>query len=101
MASDLARLLQDYFYFGKLESEISAAAIIIAGALFAGVIVYLVFRRYLSHWAKGTKTKIDDKILKNVRAPIIFLFLLSGHTPHIFHLLIFCVESIYSLLYFL
>jgi len=78
MASDLARLLQDYFYFGKLESEISAAAIIIAGALFAGVIVYLVFRRYLSHWAKGTKTKIDDKILKNVRAPIIFLFLLVG-----------------------
>jgi small-conductance mechanosensitive channel len=43
-----------------------------------GWIIYSIFKRYLVHWAKGTNTKIDDQILKNIKAPIIFLSMLLG-----------------------
>jgi len=78
MASSLAELLQDHFNLGQLESEIVASAIIFALAIIVGWIVYSIFRRYLSRWAKKTKTKIDDAIIRNIKAPILLLAFLVG-----------------------
>ena len=78
MASSLAEVLQDYFNLGQLESEIIASTIIFTLAIIVGWIVYSVFRRYLSQWAKKTKTKIDDAIIRNIKAPIFLLAFLIG-----------------------
>jgi small-conductance mechanosensitive channel len=43
-----------------------------------GWVVYSIFKRYLVYWAKQTETKIDDTILRNIKAPIILLALLMG-----------------------
>jgi len=77
MAS-LAELIQDHFNLGQFESEITASVIIFSLAVVVGWTVYLIFRKYLSKWAKRTKTKIDDEILRNIRTPILLLALLLG-----------------------
>lgn len=74
----LAELLRDYFNLGQLESEIATAIIIFAIAVILGWIVYLIFERYVSGWTKKTKTKIDDEILRNIRAPVLLLAFLFG-----------------------
>ena len=35
-----------------------------------GWIVYHIFERYFTRWAKKTKTKLDDEILRNIKKPI-------------------------------
>ncbi|MCW4022000.1 MAG: mechanosensitive ion channel family protein [archaeon] len=66
------------FGIGQFESEIIAAFVIFLVALTIGWVIYLVFRRYLGRWAKATKTQIDDEIIRNIKAPIIFLAILFG-----------------------
>ena len=66
------------FGIGQLESELVAAFVIFVVALTIGWVIYLVFRKYLGRWAKGTETRIDDQILSNIKAPIIFLAILFG-----------------------
>ncbi len=66
------------FGIGQLESELAAAIVTFSVALCIGWVIYLVFRRYLGRWAKGTKTQIDDDIFRNIKAPIIFLAVLFG-----------------------
>lgn len=78
MESSLAELLQNYSNLGKLESEVTAAVIILALSVIIGWTIYLVFRRYFSRWAKRTKTKIDDEILRNIKAPVLLLATLLG-----------------------
>jgi small-conductance mechanosensitive channel len=78
LASNLEEFLQNYLNLSQLESEIGAAIIIFLLAIVIGWIVYLIFKRYLVHWAKDTETNIDDKILRNIKAPIILLALLLG-----------------------
>jgi len=43
-----------------------------------GWIIYTIFERYFSRWAKKTKTKLDDEILKNIKKPIYFFVFLVG-----------------------
>jgi small-conductance mechanosensitive channel len=74
----LVELIEDYLNLGRIESEIAASLITFTVALVIGWIVYLVFRRYLSRWAGRTQTKIDDEILRNIRAPVFLLALLLG-----------------------
>jgi len=74
----LAELLRDYLNLGQLESETVAAAIIFALSVIVGSTIYLAFKRYLSRWARGTKTRIDDEILRNIRAPVLLLAVLLG-----------------------
>ncbi len=78
MAANLAELIDEYLHVGQLVSEVIAFAIIFALAMIVGWIIYSVFRRYLSRWAKGTRTKIDDAIIRNVRAPVMVLAFLIG-----------------------
>ncbi len=78
MASNLAELLDEFFKIGQLASEAIASAVILLLAIVIGWAAYIVFRRYFTRWAKGTKTKLDDEILRNIRAPILFLAILAG-----------------------
>ncbi|MFE3845333.1 mechanosensitive ion channel family protein [Thermoplasmatota archaeon] len=43
-----------------------------------GWIVYHIFERYFTRWAKKTKTNLDDEILKNIKKPIYFFVILIG-----------------------
>jgi small-conductance mechanosensitive channel len=78
MVFGLTELLQDLFQLGQFESEIAAAVIIFALSVSVGWTVYMIFRKYFSQWAKGTKTKIDDEILRNIKAPVLLLATLLG-----------------------
>jgi small-conductance mechanosensitive channel len=71
-------LIQNFLSLGQLESEVMVFIIIFLLSVTMGRIVYSIFKRYLVHWAKKTDTKIDDQILKNIKAPIIFLSILLG-----------------------
>ena len=78
MASSLPELLQNYINVGQLESEVASSLIIFSLAIIIGWIFYSIFKKYLTHWAKETETKLDDEILHNIKAPIILLSLLLG-----------------------
>ena len=78
MTSTLIELLRSYVNIGQLESEIVVSLIIFFLAMITGGIVYSIFKKYLIRWAKETETKIDDEILRNIKAPIILLALLLG-----------------------
>jgi small-conductance mechanosensitive channel len=77
MAS-LAELIRGYFNLNQLASEIVASVIVFASAIVVGWAVYLIFERYFTRWAEKTKTKIDDVILRNIKAPVYFLVVLIG-----------------------
>jgi small-conductance mechanosensitive channel len=78
MVFGLTELFQDLFQLGQFESEIAAAVVIFAFSVGLGWAVYLIFRSYFSQWAKRTKTKIDDEILRNIKAPVLLLATLFG-----------------------
>lgn len=74
----LVELLQNLFKLGQLESEIATSAIIFILVIIIGWTIYSIVRTYLSRWAKNTKTKIDDEILRNIKAPLLLLAFLLG-----------------------
>lgn len=78
IAARLAQLLREYFNLDQMTSEIAASLIVFGLAIFFGWTVYFIFKRYLTRWARRTKTKLDDEILRNVKAPIILLAILIG-----------------------
>ena len=61
-----------------LATQIFASIIIFLIFIIIGWIVYHIFERYLSRWAKKTKTTLDDEILKNIKSPIYFFVILIG-----------------------
>lgn len=77
MAS-LAELIREYFNLSQLASEIVASVIIFAFTIIVGRVVYFIFERYFTGWAKKTKTKLDDAILRNIKAPVYFFVILVG-----------------------
>ena len=78
MGAVLEEVLQTYLNLGIIESEVGASVIIFLVIMIVGWIFYSIFKKYLIHWAKETETKIDDEILRNIKAPIILLALLLG-----------------------
>ncbi len=77
MAS-LAELIRDWLSLDQLASEIAASVIVFAFAILVGWIVFFVFEKYFTRWAKKTKTKLDDQILRNIKAPVYFFVILVG-----------------------
>lgn len=59
-------------------AEILVSVGVIIAFLILGWIVFHVFERFLSQWAKNTKTTLDDEIIKNIKKPIYFLVILIG-----------------------
>ena len=78
MAALLTDIFQNFLNLEQTESELAASIIIFLISITIGWIVYCIFKRYIIHWAKDTQTKIDDEILGNIKAPIIFLAFLLG-----------------------
>jgi small-conductance mechanosensitive channel len=76
--ANLGEFFSEIFGLNQLASEIIASLIIFAFAIIVGWIVYYVFRRYFSRWAKRTKSNLDDEMLRNIRAPIFLLATLIG-----------------------
>jgi small-conductance mechanosensitive channel len=62
----------------RLYAEIIISTLIFIGFLILGWIIAHVFEHYFSRWAKKTKTKLDDEILKNVKKPIYVLVIFFG-----------------------
>ena len=54
------------------------SALIFIGFLLLGWIIVHVFEHYFLRWAKKTKTKLDDEILKNVKKPIYVFVIFFG-----------------------
>ena len=77
MAS-LAELIRQYFDLSQFVSEIVASVIVFAFAIVVGWVVYFIFERYFTGWAEKTKTKLDDAILRNIKAPVYFSVILVG-----------------------
>ena len=61
-----------------LVGEIVVSIMIFAISIITGWIVYRIFERYFTRWAKKTKTNLDDEILANTKKPIYFLVMLIG-----------------------
>ncbi len=58
--------------------EIVVSIIMFAVLIIFGWIVYHIFERYFTNWAKKTKTSLDDEILVNIKKPIYFLVMILG-----------------------
>ena len=74
----LAELIQQYVGLGQLFSEIIAFAIIFSLAIIVAWIGHSIFKHYLLKWAARTDSRLDDEILRNIRAPIFLLAILFG-----------------------
>jgi len=61
-----------------LVGEIVVSIIMFAVLIIFGWIIYRIFERYFTKWAKRTKTTLDDEILANIKKPIYFLVMLIG-----------------------
>ena len=61
-----------------LIGEIFVSIMIFAIFIILGWIVYRIFERYFTKWAKRTKTNLDDEILANIKKPIYFFVILVG-----------------------
>jgi len=78
VVAGLGGSIHEYFDLSQLASEISVSVIVFALAIVVGWLVYFVFKRYLTRWAEETETKLDDAILRNIKAPILLFAVLVG-----------------------
>ncbi len=62
----------------EFESQMIVSILVFIGFLILGYIIEHIFEHYLKAWAKKTKTKLDDEILKNVKKPIYILVIFFG-----------------------
>lgn len=76
--SSLAGWISQLLNLNQSTSEIIAAAIIFTLTIIISWLCYSVFERYFRRWAKKTKTKLDDQILQNIKAPFIILAIIIG-----------------------
>jgi len=89
-------LLQESGYqINPIVGQSLAAFIFFALSLIIGWIIYHIFTRYFSRWAKKTKTTVDDEIIKNVKKPIYFLVILIGFWLAVDQLIFLDQYSIY------
>jgi small-conductance mechanosensitive channel len=61
-----------------LIGELIISSLIFIAFIIAGWIIVHIFEHYFLKWAKKTKTKLDDEILKNVKKPIYVLVIFLG-----------------------
>jgi len=62
----------------RLFAELIISTLVFIGFIILGWIISHVFEHYFLKWAKKTKTKLDDEILKNVKKPIYVLVIFFG-----------------------
>jgi small-conductance mechanosensitive channel len=74
----LAEWIKQFFNLDQLTSEITAAILILALTVVVSWLCYSIFQRFFTKWARKTETKLDDKILQNVKVPFILLAFIIG-----------------------
>ncbi len=62
----------------RLIAELIISTLIFIGFIILGWIIAHIFEHYFIRWAKKTKTKLDDEILKNVKKPIYVFVIFFG-----------------------
>ena len=72
------KFLEQMGISNPLVGQIVLSAIYFFLAIIIGMIVYRIFERYLTNWAKKTKTTLDDEILANIKLPIYLAVIVIG-----------------------
>lgn len=80
---NVLELLDDLFKLlginvNPLVKQVIASVGVFLFFIIIGWIVYHIFERYFTRWAKKTKTKLDDEIFRNIKKPIYFFVILIG-----------------------
>jgi small-conductance mechanosensitive channel len=79
IATDASQWINKQFGFSdQIYGEIIISSVIFIGFLILGWIISHIFDHYFQRWAKKTKTKLDDEILRNVKKPIYILVIFFG-----------------------
>lgn len=58
--------------------QLIVSLLILILSIIIGIIVYRIFEKTLSTWAKKTKTTLDDEILANIKLPIYLAIIVVG-----------------------
>jgi len=66
------------FQIEPIVSEILTMVLMLLLWLFFGWLIYTIIERYLLNFAKRTKTKLDDEILKNIKLPLYLFIIVTG-----------------------
>ena len=79
----LAELLNDYMQdiginTTPLVSQFMVSFLILILSIIIGFIIYRLFQKTFTSWAKKTKTTVDDEILANIRLPIYLAVFVIG-----------------------
>jgi len=78
-ASDMInQFLQNMGIDNPLAGQFVVSAIYFILAIVIGMIVYWIFERYFTSWAKKTRTNLDDEILSNIKLPIYLVVIVIG-----------------------
>ncbi|HMA83308.1 MAG TPA: mechanosensitive ion channel family protein, partial [Candidatus Thermoplasmatota archaeon] len=72
------QFLQQMGISHPLAGEFVLSAVYFILAILTGMIVYRIFERYFTRWAKKTKTNLDDEILANIKLPIYLAVVVIG-----------------------
>lgn len=72
----LTGLIREYFGLNQQASEVITSIFVFALIVIVVWVGYLIFGRSFTKWAGKTKTKLDDEVLRNIKAPIFLLAIL-------------------------
>ena len=72
------QFLQQIGVSNPLAGQFVLSAIYFVLAIIIGLIVYRIFERYFTKWAKKTRTNLDDEILANIKLPIYLAVVVIG-----------------------
>lgn len=75
---NLSEIFREILQTNQFISEITASIIIFSLAAAIGWLSFYIFAKYLSKYAKKTKTTLDDDILRNTKTVIALLIILFG-----------------------
>ena len=79
LSTSISQNINQIFGFSNtLYGELIWSSILLISFLIFGWIIDHVFEYYFKKWAKKTKTKLDDEILKNIKKPVYILVLFFG-----------------------
>jgi small-conductance mechanosensitive channel len=79
LSSSASEWITERFGFSDpLIGELIISTFLFLAFIVLGWIIVHIFEHYFMKWAKKTKTKIDDEILKNVKKPIYVLVIFLG-----------------------
>ncbi len=70
--------IESYYNYIPVENPILKASIVLLISVLIAYLVWLIFKTVLRNIVKGTKTEVDDKLIKKSEMPSIALVIISG-----------------------